>query len=128
SPLEICGPLMDAMEETLTSAAIEIAHLKIFDRAGSGWIAASICSNGQTPVPAGDLLAEAAARHELAINLRAVAEPTDLRRVVESCLLNVPGVVHVRHLAAFRPTQSTLEYRISLESASGLLISLPLDD
>jgi CobW/HypB/UreG, nucleotide-binding domain len=117
SPLAVCGPLLEAMEEGLKADAIEIAHLKVFDRAGAGWVTASICSGGHAPIPSGDLLAEAGRNHELAINLRAVADPSDLQGVVERSLRDLLGAVRVRHLAAFRPAQPKPQYRFSHEGA-----------
>ncbi|MBV9224135.1 MAG: hypothetical protein JOY85_08905 [Acidobacteriaceae bacterium] len=113
SPLSVCGPLLDEIEGALTSAQIVIAHLKIFDRGASGWIKASICSNGQEPVPTGDLLAAPAQDHELAINLRAVADPARLEGIVRQALAGVPGHVQIRHFGAFRPAQPTPEHRFA---------------
>jgi len=113
SPLFVCGPLLDEIEGALTRADIVIAHLKIFDRGASGWIKASICSNGQEPVPAGDLLAEPTQDHELAINLRAVADPAQLEGIVRQALAGVPGHVQIRHFGAFRPAQPTPEHRFA---------------
>lgn len=113
SPLTLCGPLLDRIEEALTAASIPIAHLKIFDRAPSGWIKAGIYSSGQEPVPAGDPLAEPAQDHELAINLRAIADPIHLESVVRQAVDRVAGHVQIRHFGAFRPLQPTPEHRFA---------------
>ena len=113
SPLAVGGPILDGIEGALTSAGISIAHLKIFDRAALGWIKASICFNGQEPTPAGDLLSEPARDHELAINLRAVADPAQLEAIVRKVLADVPGRVQIRHFGAFRPAQPTPEHRFA---------------
>ena len=113
SPSMFSGPLLDQVEHALTGANISIAHLKIFDRSSSGWIKASICANGQEPVPEGDLLAEPARDHELAINLRAVADPVQLEDIIRQALVGVAGRVQIRHLGAFRPAQPTPEHRFA---------------
>lgn len=110
SPALVCGPLLDGLEKTLTEAGIFIAHLKIFDRTPGGWIKASVCANGAEPVPEGDLLADPASRHEIALNLRAVADPERLRTLVLAALEGIPGSVRVRHLRAFRPPAPKPEY------------------
>ena len=113
TPLAFSGPLLDEIESALTGAGIAIAHLKIFDRASSGWMRASICANGQEPVPAGDLLAEPARDHELAINLRAVADPAALESIVRQAFRNVTGRVQIGHFGAFRPAQPMPEHRFA---------------
>lgn len=110
SPALLCGPLLDSLEKTLTDHGILIAHLKIFDRTPGGWVKASVCANGAEPVPEGDLLADPANRHEIALNLRAVADPKRLRTLVLAALEGISGSVEVRHLAAFRPPTPEPEY------------------
>jgi hypothetical protein len=111
TPARLCGPLLDGLEKALTDAGIVIAHLKIFDRTPGGWIKASVSANGAEPVPEGDLLAEAAGQHHVALNLRAVADPERLQQLVVSALERIDGSVDVRHLRAFRPPAPKPEYR-----------------
>ncbi|MGC2662357.1 MAG: GTP-binding protein [Bryobacteraceae bacterium] len=111
SPALLCGPLLDAIESALTRAGIVIAHLKIFDRAGSAWIKASICANRSEPDAEGDLLADAAEHHELALNLRAVADPDRCKNLVLSALNRIDGTVRIQHLRAFRPPPPKPEHR-----------------
>jgi hypothetical protein len=111
SPALLCGPLLDAIESALTRAGIVIAHLKIFDRAGSAWIKASICANRSEPVAEGDLLADAAEHHELALNLRAVADPDRCKNLVLSALNRIDGTVQIQYLRAFRPPPPKPEHR-----------------
>lgn len=111
APALICGPLLDALENALTNAGIVIAHLKIFDRAASGWVKASICANGDEPIAEGDLLADAANHHEVALNLRAVADPAHCKDIVLSALNRIEGTVQIQHLKSFRPLPPKPEYR-----------------
>jgi KaiC/GvpD/RAD55 family RecA-like ATPase len=111
SPAAICGPLLDRLKSLLDAENVPIAHLKVFDQGASGWVKASISSNGWDPVPEGDLLADRVCDHELAINLRAVADPDRLRALVEQAVAELPGEVRVLHLGAFRPGEPRPEHR-----------------
>jgi len=112
TPALLCGPLLDELEQQLSKAGIVIAHLKIFDRTATAWVKASVSTNGGEPVPEGDLMADPAAEHEFALNLRAVADPDHLRRVVLAGLDKIAGQVEIRHLRAFRPPAPKPEHRL----------------
>ncbi|MBV8550480.1 MAG: hypothetical protein JOY54_04215 [Acidobacteriaceae bacterium] len=111
SPALLCGPLLENLEQALTSAEIRIAHLKIFDRTATGWLKASIVQNGAEPTPEGDLLAEPSDEHELAINLRAIADPGVLQQIVSEALAGIDASVEIQHMRAFRPAAPKPEYR-----------------
>jgi CobW/HypB/UreG, nucleotide-binding domain len=111
TPARLCGSLLDGLEKALTDAGVVIAHLKIFDRTPAGWIKVSICANDAEPLPEGDLLADAAGQHDLALNLRAIADPERLRQLVLLALEGIAGAVDIRHLRAFRPAAPKPEYR-----------------
>ena len=113
SPALVAGPLLDDLEKQLTAVSIQIAHLKVFDRTASGWIKASISSNGDDPEPEGDLLAEAALDHELALNVRAAADPAVLRAIVIKALETFEGQLSISHLGAFRPAPPVPEHRFA---------------
>lgn len=111
SPAAVCGPLLDRLKSLLDAEHVQVAHLKVFDQGASGWVKASISSNGWDPVPEGDLLADPGRDHELAINLRAIADPDRLRALVEEAIAGLPGEVRVLHLGAFRPSEPRPEHR-----------------
>ena len=113
SPSVFVGPLLETLESKLTESAIEIAHLKIFDRSDSGFVKASICANGDNAQADGDLIADPAIHHELAINLRAIASPDRLSAIVTDVLSKVQGKVRVRHRSSFRPAAPNPEHRFS---------------
>jgi hypothetical protein len=117
APALVCGPLLERLEKALSRAEILIAHLKVFDRAGGAWVKASICTNGTEPIVEGDLLAEAAERHELALNLRAVGDPARCKDLVLSALAQIDGTVEIQHLQAFRPLPPKPEHRMSSANA-----------
>jgi hypothetical protein len=100
------GPLIERIEESLA----EIAHLKVFDRAGGSWVKAGITGNGQDVVAEGDLLADAAVEHELVVNLRAEGDPEELRDAV---LRAIEGRIELRHVSAFRPAYPRPEHRFT---------------
>jgi G3E family GTPase len=99
SPAMLAGPLLDGLQQSLP----EITHLKIFDRAASGYVKAGVCGKEEDPVAEGDLLADAEYEHELVINLRAPSDPQELQQIVMRALNGVDGRVEIRHSNAFRP-------------------------
>jgi hypothetical protein len=113
SPAEVIGPFLEALDERLTAERMQIVHLKVFDRAAAGTLKASICANGERPSVDGDFMAEPAIHHELALNLRAQADPDDLTRIVRSTMDTLDGKVELGHLRSFRPARPTPEHRFT---------------
>jgi hypothetical protein len=111
TPAAIVGPLLEALDAELTRAGAPIAHLKIFDRAPTGYIRAGICRNGDQPAVEGDLMASPARRHELVINLRAQALPTVLEEAVARVTAALPAMPHVLYQQAFQPQPPVPEHR-----------------
>ncbi len=110
SPAALCGPLLDQLQQSLLDERIVIAHIKIFDRCGTGWVRASVCANDGQVSAEGDLLADAAVRHEFAINMRAVADPELLERHLRASLAGIEGAFTIRHLRTFSPPPPTPEF------------------
>lgn len=113
SPSTLVGPLVERLDTALTSAGINICHLKMFDRTPSGFIKVSICANGSEPQLDGDLLADPDLHHELALNLRAIAEPELLAKILSEALSRIEGKIKVLHNTAFKPSPPKPEYRFS---------------
>ncbi len=111
TPAGLIGPLLEKLDRALSAEAITIAHLKLFDQTRNAHITASIRANGQEPEPQGDLMAESAAEHQLAINLRALGDVAALRDIVDRALSQIDGSVDIRHLRAFHPAPPRPEYR-----------------
>ncbi len=111
TPAAIVGPLLEALDAELTRVHAPIAHLKIFDRAPTGYIRAGICRNGDQPAVEGDLLASPARRHELVINLRAQALPNMLEEAVARVTAALPAIPHVLYQQAFQPQPPVPEHR-----------------
>ena len=112
TPAAVAGPLLENLDACFTGAGATIAHLKLFNQASTGYVKASICRNGAEPDVDGDLTASPSRRHDLVLNLRAVAAPELLREVVEKAAAELPGKLTVIHCEAFRPgppTRSTSE-------------------
>jgi hypothetical protein len=111
SPASVVGPLLERLDGELTRSGAPIAHLKIFDRAPSGYIRAGICRNGDEPSVDGDLLASPARRHELVINLRARALPAVLEKAVAHATGDLPATLRVLQQQCFQPSPPVPEYR-----------------
>jgi hypothetical protein len=111
SPASVVGPLLERLDGELTRSGAPIAHLKIFDRAPSGYIRAGICRNGDEPSVDGDLLASPARRHELVINLRARALPALLEAAVARATGELPATLRVLQQQCFQPSPPVPEYR-----------------
>jgi hypothetical protein len=110
-PAAVTGPFLDRLDRMLTDAGAAIAHLKIFTRARTGYIKASLCRNGEEPVIEGDLIALPARRHELVLNLRAQAAPELLERILGQAAAELPGSVATLHRQCFRPGKPVPEHR-----------------
>ncbi len=109
-PAEVVGPLLEEIDGALTKAGAVVAHLKVFDRARTGWIKASVCRNGDEPGVDGDLLASPARKHELVLNLRARAAPETLATIASTAIARLPGRIHWKHQESFRPAAPQPEW------------------
>jgi CobW/HypB/UreG, nucleotide-binding domain len=112
TPAQVAGPLLDELAQTLSVENITIAHLKVFDSTESGWVKAGVTRNGEDPSADGDLLAEPARKHELVINIRAIADPDRLDAIVRTAVQRIDGKVSLKHASAFRPAAPKPEHRI----------------
>ena len=113
SPPQLVGPLLDQLDRALTAAGARIAHLKIFDRARTGYLKASVCRNGEAPSTDGDPTVPPARRHDLTLNLRARAAPELLQIIVQEVSATVPGRLSVTRLEAFQPAPPRPEHRFT---------------
>jgi hypothetical protein len=113
TPSFVVGPLLENIDAILTAHKIRIAHLKVMDECSSGYVKASIVRNGEEPFVQGILDASPAAGHELLLNLRAIAEPDVLRRLVEDELAKLAGSVTITNMQCFSPAAPQPEYRLS---------------
>jgi hypothetical protein len=111
TPAALVGPLLERIDAELTRAGAPIAHLKIFDRAPTGYIRAGICRNGDEPSVVGDLLASPARRHEMVINLRARALPAVLEEAVAHATADLPATLRVIRQQCFQPSPPVPEHR-----------------
>jgi len=113
-PASVVGPLLERLDAELTRVGAPIAHLKIFDRAPSGYIRAGICRNCDEPSVEGDLLASPARRHELVINLRARALPAVLEEAVARATTALPATLRVIRNQCFQPSPPVPEHRFRM--------------
>jgi hypothetical protein len=111
-PASVVGSLLEGLDAALTEEGFLIAHLKVMDESPTGWVKASIVSNGGERSVQGNLDASPVAKHELLLNARAVGSPGDLRRAVESQLAAIPGAVGIRSMQCFSPAPPKPEQRV----------------
>ena len=116
APALICGPLLDATRKRPNPS--RHFHCPFEDlRSGRRSMGKGQCLCEWNATNAeGDLLADPAQRHELALNLRALADPTVCKDIVLSALGEIDGTLQIRHLRAFRPPPPTPEHRMSAVS------------
>ena len=113
TPSAAAGPLLESLDAELTRAGARIVHLKIFDRAETGYIKVGICRNGAEPSIEGDRIAAPARRHECVLNLRARALPAALESALESASQALHARIRVLHHHAFQPAPPVPEHRFS---------------
>jgi hypothetical protein len=111
TPAGLAVPLLRDLDRALTAQGVSIAHLKIFDRTSTGFAKTTICANGAEIAPDGDLSSPQERRHDLVINLRALADPSLLQNTVRSAIASLAETVSVKHSGAFRPAPPKPEYR-----------------
>jgi hypothetical protein len=116
APAQAVGPFLDGVDSALTTAGIQIVHLKVFCNSAAGWIKAAICSNGEEPKVDGQLDASPAGRHELLVNLRAKGDPDLVRRIVAGQLRELDGSVSDIRLDCFSPAPPKPERRVTRAS------------
>lgn len=120
SPAMLIGPLLDEMQQALTAEGLRIVHLKLGDDSTSGYLKASIVSNGGEPVVHGMLGASPAEVHQLLLNVRAAGDPAPLRRIVEEQLRRLPGKIEVRNMQCFSPAPPKPEHRMASVASEGM--------
>lgn len=114
TPASLVGPLLERLDEIFSRSNIRLAHLKVLSNCAAGYIKASLIRNGAMPSVEGILDASAERHHELLLNVRAIAEPSVLQRLVEQELSALPGVVTISHMQCFRPSAPRPQHRLDL--------------
>ena len=109
SPAMLVGPVLDR----LAAAIPGIVHLKVFTQCETGYLKAALTASGGEPVVDGALDASPSDRHEILINVRAVADPGSLREVVEREFAAMPARLEWRQMQCFRPAAPAPYYAVS---------------
>ena len=112
SPAMLLGPLLDRLDAAFTSAKIQIVHMKAIDETEAGILKAAVSDNGQEPTVEGTLDASPVARHEFLLNLRALADPQPVRKIVEAAIAELAGQSIWTRLDCFQPAAPVLERHI----------------
>lgn len=103
SPAMLLGPLLEHLDSEFTAAGIAIVHLKAIAQAGSDFVKAAICANGQEPAVEGILDASPAPILDLLLNLRVVGEADRVREIVERSLSRISGQATDLRISCFHP-------------------------
>jgi hypothetical protein len=119
SPALLIGPLLEEMQRALTAEGLSIVHLKLADDSPSGYLKASLVSNGEEPVVHGMLDASPAEVHQLLLNVRAEGDPETLQRIIEEQLAKLPGKIEVGNMQCFSPAPPKPEHRVASVALEG---------
>ncbi len=111
TPAEVVGRLTESLELELTVAGLGIVHLKVLDRAETGYVRASVCASGDEPSVEGTLDAAPAVHHDLIINARAIGDPARLSAAVAAALTPLGSALEVHAREAFSPAPPRPERR-----------------
>ena len=114
--------LAHRLNAKLSALGHEIAHLKMTLGADEGpdLASVSLTRNDESPQATHRLDAPLRAG-DLMVNLRAEADPAELRRHVLADLMSLPGAqFELRHVAAFRPGRPTPTHRVQVPAGSDL--------
>jgi len=111
SPASLIGPWLDHLQQSLSSANAQIAHLKIFDQTPASYLKAALISNTGDPSVTGDLTASPEREHSLRLNLRAAIDPEPLRELFLQALNLLPGQKSHEHLQCFSPAPPLPQHR-----------------
>ncbi len=99
SPSMLVGPLLDS----LSASVPNIVHLKLFAQCDSGYLKAALTASNADPKIEGTLDASPSAEHEILLNVRALADPFQLRSIIEHELAKLPAHLTWQHVQSFRP-------------------------
>lgn len=99
SPAMLVGPLLDR----LSAVVPNIVHLKLLVQSSSGYLKAALTASHSDPVVEGTLDASPDRKHEILLNVRALADPSDLQRIIEQEFAAMPARLEWHALQSFRP-------------------------
>jgi hypothetical protein len=115
SPAMLLGPWLDGIDRASTGAGIQIVHLKAIVQAPTGYIKAALCANGEEPRVEGLLDASPSMRHEITLNIRALADPESLSAIATRELHKLDGDLAECVIRCFRPAAPQPERRVLRE-------------
>jgi hypothetical protein len=78
----------------------------------SGYLKAALTATHADPVVEGTLDASPARHHEILLNVRALADPTELQSIIESELAKLPARLTRQSVQSFRPAAPVPYHRI----------------
>jgi hypothetical protein len=110
TPATVLVPLVRGLGVRLTEARARIVHLKAVNQTSAGLVRAALCRNGDEPQVDGAIDAAPVTRHELTLNLRAIAAPELLSSIVDDCARRFSGELTVLNAQSFRPAAPVPEH------------------
>ena len=110
-PAVVVGELTERLDASLQALGLSIVHVKVLDRAPTGYVRASVCAPGATPMVDGTLDASPSWRHDVTVNARAIGDPALLSRVVAQSLETLGSRLTIMSHEAFRPAPPRPERR-----------------
>jgi hypothetical protein len=110
-PAVVVGELTERLDASLQASGLSVVHVKVLDRAPTGYVRASVCASGATPMVDGTLDASPSLCHDVTINARAIGDPTLLSRVVAQSLEALGTRLTFTSREAFRPAPPRPERR-----------------
>ena len=99
SPAMLVGPLLDRLSAVIPG----IVHLKLFTQSESGYLKAALTASNSEPAVEGSLDASPARKHEILLNIRALADPIGIRVLVQREFALLPGRLTWHAFESFRP-------------------------
>jgi hypothetical protein len=103
----LVGPLLDR----LSAAVPNIVHLKLLVQCDSGYLKAALTASHAEPVVEGTLDASPSRDHEILLNVRALADPAELRSIIEREVGKLPARLTWSHVQSFRPAAPVPYYK-----------------
>jgi len=107
SPAMLVGPLLDR----LSAAVPNIVHLKLLVQCESGYLKAALIASHADPVVEGTLDASPAREHEILVNVRALADPVEMKSIIEREFAKLKARLTWQSVQCFRPAAPVPHYR-----------------
>ena len=113
TPAALLGPFFDQLSEDLSSAGLNVVHMKAIMQCAAGFVKAAITRNRQVPKIDGNRDASPCSDHELLFNLRVSGAAAEVRKLVEANLNRIDAEKCGLELDCFHPAAPVPQHRFS---------------